>query len=244
MLIGRPSKGDFIIIAGGDEAGRGAVLGPLVIGVVSMSSAKATKLSKIGVRDSKLLTPRKREFLFEEIHSMASEVKSYSISPLEINNAMKSNISLNELEAICVSRLIDSLEDVDTVYLDSPDVVQERFGARISLLSKKPMKGLGIKKAVKKQQDAIKMISEHKADLKYPVVSAASIIAKVTRDREIEHISQTLGFDIGSGYASDGQTIEVIKDNLNNPSFMPYVREYWKTMTDIRQLKMTEFLKK
>lgn len=209
-----------------------------------MSSVKATKLSKIGVRDSKLLTPRKREFLFEEIHAMASEVKSYSISPLEINNAMKSSISLNELEAIWASRLIDSLgSEVGAVYLDSPDVVQERFGARISMLSSKPMKGPGIKK-VPKKENTIKVVSEHKADLKYPIVSAASIIAKVTRDREIDKISETVGFDIGSGYASDDHTISVIKKNLNNPSFMPYVREYWKTMTDIRQLKMTEFLKK
>lgn len=209
-----------------------------------MSSVKATKLSKIGVRDSKLLTPRKREFLFEEIQSMANEVKSYSISPLEINNSMKSNISLNELEAIWVSRLIDSLGEVGAVYLDSPDVIQERFGARISLLSSKPMKGVGIKKATKQTAKPIKMVSEHKADLKYPIVSAASIIAKVTRDREIEKISNTVGFDIGSGYASDDHTISVIKNNLANPLFMPYVREYWKTMTDIRQSKMTEFLKK
>ncbi len=206
-----------------------------------MSSAKAAKLSRIGVRDSKLLTPRKREFLFEEIKSLAEEVKHYSISPLEINNAMRSNISLNELEAICASRLIDSLGKVGAVYLDSPDVVQERFGARISLLSSKPMKGLGIKK-VPRKENVIKVVSEHKADVKYPIVSAASIIAKVTRDREIEKISETVGFDIGSGYASDSHTISVIKKNLGNPSFMPYIREYWKTMTGIRQLKMTEFL--
>ncbi|MDE1850879.1 MAG: ribonuclease HII [Candidatus Micrarchaeota archaeon] len=230
-----------MIIAGGDEAGRGAVIGPLVIGVVSMTSGRAAKLSKIGVRDSKLLTPRKREFLFEEIQSLAEEVKSYPISPLEINNAMRSNISLNELEAICVSRLIDSLGEVDAIYLDSPDVIPERFGIRISVLSKKPMKVQGAKKGPRKE-NSIRVVSEHKADLKYPVVSAASIIAKVTRDREMEKISQELGIDFGSGYASDKQTISMIKQNLGNKNLLPYIREYWKTMTGIRQLRISEFV--
>lgn len=237
----RPSKGDLIIVAGGDEAGRGAVIGPLVIGVVSMSSGKAAKLSRIGVRDSKMLSPRKRKFLFDEIESLAEEVKHYSISPLEINNAMRSNISLNELEALHVSRLIDSLKEVDEIYLDSPDVIQERFGVRVSVLSHKPIKVHGMKKQPKKE-GAIKVVSEHKADIRYPIVSAASIIAKVTRDDEIERISDALGMDIGSGYASDSKTVETIKKNLRNGNLLPYIREYWKTMTGIRQQKMSEFL--
>ena len=241
MLTGRPSKGDLIIVAGGDEAGRGAVLGPLVIGVVSMKAGKVAKLAKIGVRDSKLLTARKREFLYREIESLAEEVKHYSISPLEINNAMRSNISLNELEAICVSRLIDSLGEVDEIYLDSPDVIQERFGMRVSVLSRKPIRVKGAKRTPKKENE-IKVISEHKADIRYPIVSAASIIAKVTRDREIERISDTLGIEIGSGYASDSKTVSMIKKNLKNDSLLPYLREYWKTMKGIRQLRISEFL--
>ncbi|MDE1825627.1 MAG: ribonuclease HII [Candidatus Micrarchaeota archaeon] len=235
-----PFDGGLIIIAGGDEAGRGAVIGPLVIGVVSIKQGRGKKLSKIGVRDSKLLTPKKREFLYDEILSLAEEAKNYAISPLEINNAMRSNISLNELEAICISRLIDSLDQVDEIYLDSPDVVPERFGLRISVLSKKPMKVHGVK--AQKMQNAIKVVSEHKADVKYPVVSAASIVAKVVRDREMEKISDSLGIDMGSGYASDNQTISMIKQNLNNPGLIPYIREYWKTMTGIRQLKIDEFM--
>ena len=208
-----------------------------------MKEGRLVKLSRIGVRDSKLLSEKKREFLYGEIESLAEEVKSYSISPLEINNAMSSNISLNELEAICVSRLVDSLKDVDEIYLDSPDVVPERFGVRISVLSSKPLKVQGAKKGPKKA-DAIKVISEHKADVRYPIVSAASIIAKVTRDREMQKISDTLGIDMGSGYTSDNKTIAMIKKNITNKNLMPYIREYWKTMTSIRQLRMSEFLTK
>jgi len=97
----------FIIIAGGDEAGRGAVLGPLVVSLVSINEGKAKKLSEIGVRDSKMLSRKRREFLFDDIYSLAEDVRTYAITPEEINNAMRSNISINELEAIHFARLID-----------------------------------------------------------------------------------------------------------------------------------------
>lgn len=209
-----------------------------------MTSGKIAKLPKIGVRDSKLLTARKRSFLYDEIQSLAEEVKSYAISPLEINNAMRSNISLNELEAIHFSRLIDSLNKVNAIYLDSPDVIQERFGIRVSVLSQKPIKLPGTKrtKTGESAENAIKVISEHKADLRYPVVSAASIIAKVVRDEEMEKISDIVGLDLGSGYASDNKTVSTIKQNLNNKNLLPHIREFWKTMDNIRQLRMDEFL--
>ncbi|MGC8538482.1 MAG: ribonuclease HII [Candidatus Micrarchaeia archaeon] len=230
-----------IIIAGCDEAGRGAVLGPLVVGFASISKSKEKQLSSIGVRDSKLLTRRKREFLYDEISSIAEEVKAYQIKPEEINKAMRANISLNELEAIYFARMVDEAENVEKVFVDSPDVIQEKFGIRISLLSKKPMKVDGIKSAVKK--GGIKIVSEHKADVKYPIVSAASIIAKVVRDREMDKLSDSLGIDLGSGYPSDRTTIDAIRANLTNAKLAEHIREKWKTLSVIRQMRMTEFFK-
>jgi len=239
----------FIIIAGGDEAGRGAVLGPLVVSLVSINEGKAKKLSEIGVRDSKMLSRKKREFLFDDIYSLAEDVRTYAITPEEINNAMRSNISLNELEAIHFARLIDESEaNPKKIYLDSPDVIPEKFGIRVSLISKKPLKVNGVRRKGKNSSGSAatavaKIIAEHKADVKYPVVSAASIIAKVTRDRAIEELEESLGFDLGSGYPSDKTTIDMIRRNLDNERLLKHVRSEWKTLKLIRQLKIFEFLK-
>ncbi len=254
-MTGRASEGDFIIIAGGDEAGRGAVMGPLVIGLVSVKKSKEAKFRKIGVRDSKMLSRKKREFLYDEITSIADEVRSYNIGSEEIDAAMKGRISLNQLEALNFARLIDSLDtEPNRVFLDSPDVISERFGMRVSLFSSRNMKVKGIKdkkSAAKTKSTAgyteigpkrISVIAEHKADSVYPVVSSASIIAKVIRDREIDRISDHLGIDIGSGYPSDKQTVDAIKDNLSDEKFAKFIRQRWKTMQIIRQSRMNDFV--
>jgi len=242
----------FIIIAGGDEAGRGAVLGPLVVSLVSINEGKAKKLSEIGVRDPKMLSKRRREFLFDDIYSLAEDVRTYAITPEEINNAMRSNISINELEAIHFARLIDESEaNPKKIYLDSPDVIPEKFGIRVSLISKKPLKVNGVNGVRRREKErsgnaakaVAKVIAEHKADVKYPVVSAASIIAKVTRDRAIEELEESLGFELGSGYPSDKITIDMIRRNLDNERLLKHVRAEWKTLKLIRQLKIFEFLK-
>jgi ribonuclease HII len=219
-------------------------VGPIVVSIVSVSKGKESRLSRIGVRDSKMLTRRKRNFLLDEIHAIAEEVKVYSINSNEINEAMRNKISINELEALNFARLIDSISVVPSrIYFDSPDVVPERFGLRIKLLSKKSIRIEGIPESRKDRiKNPIKVISEHKADARYPVVSAASIVAKTTRDSEIEMIEENLGIDIGSGYPSDKYTIDAIKADLEKGSLSPYIRNYWKTMGLIKQLKIDDFI--
>jgi ribonuclease HII len=237
--------GVSIIIAGGDEAGRGAVLGPLVISVVAMKAGKANKLSAIGIRDSKMLTPKKREFLYDEICDIAEEVKVYKIGVKEINSAMLGKISLNELEAIHFAKLLDSIESsINRLFLDSPDVVQYKFGVRVGLVSKKNTYVYGIKAAegARRSAGAIRIISEHKADLRYPITSAASIIAKVERDREIAEIKGHLDMDIGSGYPSDNKTVDAIRDSMKSKVLLPYIRSEWQTMKDIKQSRINEFM--
>lgn len=233
-----------IIIAGGDEAGRGAVLGPIVISLISIKKGKESKLARIGVRDSKMLTERKRRFLYGEISAVAEDIKIYKIANNEINEAMKNKISINELEALNFAKLIDSMEGAPSrIFIDSPDVVSERFGIRISLFSKKPLLVKGVKyPKSKKIKNAIKIISEHKADARYPVVSCASIIAKVERDAEIQRIKDRLSIDVGSGYPSDRYTIDAIRENISNDALNQYMRSYWKTLKMIRQLKINDFV--
>ncbi len=219
-------------------------MGPLVISIVSVSRGREGKLSRIGVRDSKMLTRRKRRFLLEEINAIAEEVGIYRISNTEINEAMRNKISINEVEALNFARLIDSVRIVpDRIYVDSPDVVSERFGMRIRLFSKRRIELYGMK--TKRREEggkAIRIIAEHKADARYPVVSAASIIAKVTRDDEIERIRDEVGMKIGSGYPSDKYTIDAIRSDLKTNRLSPYIRNRWKTMNIIKQLKIEDFM--
>jgi ribonuclease HII len=231
-----------IIICGGDEAGRGALIGPLVIAMISVKNNFERKLADIGVRDSKLLSRRKRESLYGMIFKIATEVKVDKIYPNEINEAMKTGISLNELEAVHFAKLFDSMKStVNTLYLDSPDVIAEKFGIRVNMSSMKPTKIVGIGQKRVRGVTYTKIVSQHKADSRYPVVSAASIIAKVERDNEIERIGEELGIDIGSGYPADSYTISAIRENMGNEALKRHVREYWQTMRNIKQTRLTNF---
>lgn len=232
----------YIILCGGDEAGRGAILGPLVISIVAVKSSSLHKLSEIGVRDSKMLSEKRRNQLYDEIVDISSSIKVDKIYPNEINEAMRNHISINELEAIRFAGLFDQMsERVSSVYLDSPDVIAERFGTRFKMLSTKPIKVDGIKMKKEKGVRYTRVIAEHKADVRYPIVSAASIIAKVTRDREIRKLEKELKLRIGSGYPSDYKTIDIIKRNLKSGALNNCIREKWSTMERVRQTKLAYF---
>ncbi|MGC8495918.1 MAG: ribonuclease HII [Candidatus Micrarchaeia archaeon] len=229
-------------MCGGDEAGRGAVIGPLVISLVAIKKEHTHKLSEIGVRDSKLLSRKKRKLLFNQISKIAVDIKVDKITPSEINDAMRNHISLNELEAVHFARLYDMMQtEVSTIYLDSPDVIAEKFGIRFNMSSSKPTKIAGIKASMAGAAKPAKIIAEHKADAKYPVVSAASIIAKVSRDTEVEKLKRELGIDIGSGYPSDEKTISAIKADYKEKLLEPYIRHYWYTVSRIKQTTLTSF---
>ncbi len=231
----------MIIISGGDEAGRGAILGPLVVSMVSINKSIEHKLTEVGVRDSKMLSRKRREIAFKEIKKLANNIEVDKIYPEEINSAMKSGISLNELEAVHFARLLDRVGDVSMVYLDSPDVIAEKFGIRVSNISNKQTKVMGVKGKTEKGVHYTRILARHKADSIYPVVSAASIIAKVTRDREIDLLSRKIGIDIGSGYPSDFKTIDAIRDSMKDGSLNAHLRHQWKTMENIRQTRLFNF---
>ncbi len=214
------------MIAGIDEAGRGSVIGPLVIGLVA---GPPSKFEGRGYKDSKLLSPTKREGFLENISS--SVYSNYiEIGADELNLLMAKGISLNEIEAMKAAALIDSApEEISKVYVDSPDPVPQRFVSRITKYLKR--KG-------------VEIIAEHKADLNYPVVSAASIVAKVNRDRAIKRIREELGLTFSSGYPSDESTISALKYMLKEKVGYKYIRFKWKTVENIlsQQKKLFDFL--
>ncbi len=197
-------------ICGIDEAGRGCVIGPLVICGAMIEEDKQENLKNMGVKDSKLLTPLKRERLFDDLQ----EVVKYEIiiiSPSEIDSYVLSETgdNLNWLEAQKSVEIINRLKPEKAI-LDCPSQNTKAYKEYVTerLLHKK----LDIK-------------AEHKADFNYPIVAAASILAKVTRDAELAKIKKDVGEDFGSGYMADPKTAAFLKKNWNKyPSIF---RQSW-----------------
>jgi len=219
-----------MLIAGVDDAGRGSVIGPLVIAGVLMKEEELPKLVELKVRDSKLLSPSRRETLAVEIKKIAQKHSVIKLSPREIDKVVttgKKLHKLNRLEAQTMAKVIEMLKP-DIAYVDASDVLEERFKQHI--LECLPFK--------------LKIVSEHKADRKYPIVSAASIIAKVERDKEIAELANKYG-DFGCGYPTDPKTISFLQQCLKKFGEYPeFVRKSWKpakkakSENDARQTKL------
>ncbi|MCD6370514.1 MAG: ribonuclease HII [Thermoplasmata archaeon] len=198
---------------GVDEAGRGPVIGPLVIVGVC---ADREKLIQLGVKDSKKLSKRRREALEKEIKKIAERVVVKIIEPEEIDR-LRREITLNEIEVMGFAEVINELNCM-VVYVDAADADASRFARNIQ----------------KYLQKEVKIISEHKADEIYPEVSAASIIAKVERDRRIEEIIREIG-DFGSGYPSDPRTSKFLENYYKeHGEFPPHTRHSWKNARRIK----------
>lgn len=195
---------------GVDEAGRGSVMGPLVVGCVFVSDD--VKLTEIGVKDSKKLTPKKREEMYDRIIRECDDWTTVIISAEEID-AKRKLMSLNDIELEMFSDAVSHSNGCERAYADCPDVNELAFGKHLSV-------ALG---------NRVEIIAKHKADDTYPVVSAASIVAKVTRDRMIDEIRQEFGVDIGSGYPSDHYTMDFIQEWITKNRCAPkHVRCSWE----------------
>ena len=197
------------MICGVDEAGRGPVMGPMV--VAGLMIENESQLDGLNVRDSKKCTPKRREKLAQELHKIAE--KEVIIVPASDIDTMRKGLTMNQIETKLFASVIEKLRP-NVAYVDSVDVNEDRFGKDIKneLTSK------------------VKIISKHGADEIYPIVSAASIIAKTTRDAEIRKIAKEIGENIGSGYPSDAVTIRFLErwiDEHGKPP--PHTRLSWKT---------------
>jgi len=201
------------VICGVDEAGRGPVLGPLVVAAVMLQSDEP--LRGLGVRDSKALTRKRRDELALRIREVA-EVEVVVIEAERIDS-YRGQGSLNDLEAEAFASAIERLRP-DEAYLDAADVVAERFALTVgSHLSFRP-----------------RMVCEHKADSKYPVVSAASIVAKSARDGAMDRLEAEFGVPIGSGYPSDEVTVGFLQKWINEKKDLPpHTRRSWRTAKDM-----------
>ena len=179
------------MICGVDEAGKGPVIGPLVVAAVAVKNAK--DIQDLGVKDSKQLNPVKRK----ELSNIIKDKFDYTIEIIEaekVDEYRKQN-RLNDLNREAFEKLISKLNP-NVAYVDAADVNEHRFGKQI-------------KEKLTNENDT-DIISMHKADEKIDVVAAASIIAKEAREEEIRRLKKEIG-DFGSGYPSDERTIKFLK---------------------------------
>jgi ribonuclease HII len=200
------------MICGVDEAGKGPVLGPLVVAGVSCRSMD--DFQEIPVKDSKLLSRRQREELYDEI------VDRFPCAVIVIDarkiDRIRTRMTLNRCVAEAHAAVIDQLRPA-TAYVDACDVNAPRYAAMVGEHLVTPCR----------------IVSEHSADRTYPVVSAASIVAKVRRDRAIDELKREYG-EIGSGYPSDPETILYLEQYIARHRRPPAcARASWRTVGNL-----------
>jgi len=215
-------------IAGVDEAGRGCVIGPLVVAGAIFDEESLQTLRDLGVKDSKMLSPKKREALKPEIEKLASGIQYFELPPWRIDHVVNRAViyrKLNYLEAMAMANIIRELEP-DIAYVDPADVNIERYVKDIlRVLPVKP-----------------EIVCESKADVKYPSVSAASILAKTRRDSRIADLREEYG-DFGSGYSSDHRTRKYIEEYFSGTDVCPdFIRGSWATVRRVRKSNLDKWL--
>ena len=217
-----------VLIGGVDEAGRGSIIGPLVIAGISIKQDRIMDLHHVGVRDSKILTAKARTSLFAIVSEMVDSLCIYKIDCSVIDENVFSK-GLNKLEAETMAYVIDNLK-ADMVYVDSCDTDPGRYKHYIEsrLITSKS-----------------KLYSMHHADSLNIVVSAASIIAKFVRDGEIQEIRKT-HCNIGSGYPSDVKTMRFIRNWVSEYKCAPrFARKSWRPLREMLEevstYKITQF---
>jgi len=195
-------------ILGIDEAGRGPVIGPMVIAGVMIEEGKESSLGD--VKDSKLVSQKNRIILNRHVKNH-SKHEVLVVDPEIIDAAVLSGeLNLNWLEAHKQADIINKLKP-DKAIIDCPSINCKKYKEYLQNL-------------IKNKQ--IKLVVEHKADENYPVCSAASILAKVEREKQVGDIKRKYG-NTGSGYPADPETKEFIKNNWNKcPEIF---RKSWST---------------
>jgi ribonuclease HII len=204
------------MISGIDEAGKGPVLGPMCVAGVLLNEKKLDALSQLGVKDSKQLTAKRREILAVEIKKLVDKYFILEVSPYQIDELRKI-MTMNEIMVVSYAKVLEELKP-DHAFVDAADVIANRFGENIR----------------KKYTRDLEITSEHNADVKYPIVSAASILAKVKRDALVKELEKKAGVEIGSGYPADPKTITFLENWIQEYGSLPdFARNSWETSKNL-----------
>ncbi|MAG78749.1 ribonuclease HII [Candidatus Pacearchaeota archaeon] len=223
-----------MLTLGIDDAGRGPVIGPMVLAGCLMDKKTETELKKLGVKDSKQLTQKRREFLEEKIKKKAETFEVVLSQPMEIDGENHKGVNLNELEAIKAAEIINKINKGSRkikVVIDCPSPSltkwQDLLKTKIDNLSN------------------LEISCEHKADRNHVSVSAASILAKNTREIEMSKLKKKYGKEIGSGYTSDPTTCKFLEKHAKKHKDKGIFRKTWSTWRNacakLTQKKLSDF---
>lgn len=198
---------------GVDEAGKGPVLGSMFAAAVVAEAADLPD----GVADSKTLAPERR---FEIAAALEADPDvAIGIGEMPVARIDDPETNMNTLTVEVQAR---ALSQVDVAglegYVDAGDTNAERFGRRVAdRVAGNPT-----------------IHAEHRADETYPVVAAASIVAKVHRDAHVEALAAEYDADVGSGYPSDARTRAFLESYLETTGELPAcARASWQTSKDL-----------
>ena len=207
-----------MLILGIDDAGRGPVIGPMVLAGVLVDEKTIKEFKKLGVKDSKMLTAKRREFLAEKVKDKSELFEAALAFPIEIEEKNYAGVDLNKVEALKTAEIINKINKgfkKIKVIIDCPSV------------------------GIKKWEDYLKthihnlsnleISCEHKADKNYVAVAAASIIAKSIRESEMDKLKEKYGEQIGSGYCTDPATCKFLEKYANKHKDDGLFRKTWKT---------------
>lgn len=206
-----------MLLIGIDDAGRGPLIGPMILAGVLIEKDTERELKKIGAKDSKLLTHPQRIQIAEHINALVISSSVVLATPAEIDEAVFSGENLNTLEARKMAEVINKLnsgKDPIKVIVDCPSINTTSWSEKLRSFIKK--------------RDNLEIVCEHKADFNHPVVSAASILAKVRREEEVALLKKKYG-DIGSGYPADPYTKKFLEEHGKSLQESGIFRKSWAT---------------
>lgn len=206
------------LILGIDDAGRGPVIGPMILAGCLVDKSFENELKEMGVKDSKQLTHKRREFLVDKIKDIAETFEVTISQPNDIDGSLNGGTNLNVLEAIKTAEIINEINkgfNKIKVVVDCPSVSIEKW-----------------KELVRQRVDNLsnlEIVCEHKADKNHVIVSAASILAKSVREKEMDKLKEVFGTEIGSGYPSDPATCKFLEKYAKEHEDKGIFRKTWST---------------
>ncbi len=210
-----------------DDAGRGPVIGPMLMAGVLVDEKQRKKLKKIGCKDSKQLTAEKRAELFPQIQEISISYAVVATSPTEVDGRLSVGVNLNKVEAIKTAEIINTIIKAieGKVFLNN----DEKIEIVVDCPSPNTVAWHNYLHEHISEPEKILLKCEHKADINHVECSAASILAKVTRDTEIEKIKKEIGHDFGSGYPSDPVTMDFLEKHARDFKNHGIFRKTWST---------------
>lgn len=216
-----------MLTIGIDDAGKGPVIGPMIIGGVLINEEQEQRLKKDGIKDSKLILHESRIKLSKLIKENSIASKTIIIEPSEIDSAVESKDNLNTLEARKMAEAINHLNTSNLhdkqikVIVDCPSVNTKSWRSKLMSFIK--------------NKDNLTIICEHKADFNYVSVGAASILAKVIREEEVAKLKkQFINYgDLGSGYPADPITKDFLKKHGKALEKSGIFRKSWRTWKNL-----------